>query len=224
MNKFNFPLLSIIGITLVAMHTPSCLSPKQESELGLPYYQEASFTPHWFSSSMEIPSNFHRVADFQLTNQEGKIIRRADLAGKVYVVDFFFTICPGICPKMTHNMALVQAAFADDESVKLLSHTVMPDYDQVEILAAYAQEKGVKANQWHLLTGSRETLYQLGRQTYFIEEDQGLDKTEADFLHTENFVLVDQQGYLRGIYNGLNRASVQQLIQDIKLLKQESAI
>jgi protein SCO1/2 len=134
------------------------------------------------------------------------------------VADFFFTSCPGICPKMTSNMLLIQEAFKDNDKVELLSHSVMPEFDSVSVLKSYADAKGVIDNKWHLVTGERELIYDLGRNYYFVEEDLGIDKTCDDFLHTENFVLIDQQGYIRGIFNGLNKSSVNQLIADIKTL------
>lgn len=103
----------------------------------------------------------------------------------------------------------------------LLSHSITPKIDSVETLKKYAEEKGVISGKWHLVTGNRDEIYALGRSAYFIEEDLGEEKKDSDFIHTENFVLVDYNGHLRGIYNGLNAASVHQLIQDIRVLKKE---
>ncbi|MEL7121797.1 MAG: SCO family protein [Bacteroidota bacterium] len=186
----------------------------------LPYYEEATFTPHWYEE--EIPAGFHQIADFELVNQEGEVITADNFENKIYVADFFFTICPGICPKMTSNMAVLQEAFLEDDDVLLISHSVMPDYDSPDILKEYAEEKGVKSGKWHLVTGQREMIYDLGRNHYFVEENLGLEKSADDFLHTENFVLIDKNKRIRGIYNGLNNSSIQQLIADIELLKKES--
>lgn len=122
---------------------------------------------------------------------------------------------------MTSNMALVQEAFKEDDGVLLLSHSVTPEYDSVPILKTYADTKGVIPNKWHLVTGERKTIYDLGRYTYFVEEDLGVPKGEDDFLHTENFILIDGNGHIRGIYNGLNKTAIAQLIADIKTLKKE---
>jgi len=94
----------------------------------------------------------------------------------------------------------------------------MPELDSVAVLKSYADTKGVIDNKWHLVTGERELIYDLGRNYYFVEKDLGIEKTTDDFLHTENFVLIDQNGYIRGIFNGLNKSSVNQLIADIKTL------
>ncbi|GAB5526870.1 MAG: SCO family protein [Roseivirga sp.] len=187
----------------------------------LPFYKEATFTPDWLEPGSEDLKGYHQIPSFDLINQLGDTITEATLAGKIYVSDFFFTTCPGICPKMTTNMGLLQEAFMEDEDVMLLSHSVTPEIDNVAMLLNYAEAKDVKAEKWHLLTGNRKTIYDLGRQSYFVEEDQGLEKTEDEFLHTENFVLVDHNRHIRGIYNGLNKTSVNQLIADIKTLKKE---
>ncbi|MEL6538992.1 MAG: SCO family protein, partial [Bacteroidota bacterium] len=185
----------------------------------LPYYQEATFTPQWFSTEEDVPSDFHQIPKFSLTNQLGESISEEDVQDKIFVVDFFFTSCPGICPKMTSNMAVIQEEFLEDDEVLLLSHSVTPDIDQVPILQEYAEVKGVVEGKWHLLTGKREEIYHLGRYQYFVEEDLGLEKDPNAFIHTENFVLVDGNRHIRGIYNGLNTTAVSQLIADIKTLK-----
>jgi len=103
----------------------------------------------------------------------------------------------------------------------LLSHSATPNIDSVSVLKAYADEKGVLADKWHLVTGDRNEIYALGRKQYFVEEDLGLTREADDFLHTENFVLIDKDRHIRGIYNGLNRTSINQLIGDIRTLQRE---
>ena len=188
----------------------------------LPYYNDASFKPHWFAANDKKLDNFHKVSPFRLINQEGKTITERTFEGKIYIADFFFTTCPGICPVMTKNMAVLQDAFSIDADILLLSHSVTPKKDSVPILKTYAERKGVKSGKWHLVTGTKKHIYKLGRQDYFVEEDLGETKTsEDDFLHTENFILVDKNRHIRGIYNGLNTTSIQQLIADVKALQQE---
>jgi protein SCO1/2 len=187
----------------------------------LPFYNEATFTPHWIVPNDKILDTFHRISPFKLTNQDGVVITEKTFEDKIYVVDFFFTICPGICPKMTANMAVLQDEFLQDNDVLLLSHSVTPERDSVPILKEYAINKGVISQKWHLVTGTQQEIYKLGRKDYFVEEDLGLNKEEDEFLHTENFVLVDKNRFIRGIYNGLNKSSINQLIADIKTLKIE---
>jgi len=188
---------------------------------ALPYYEEASFTPNWLGTDEQEIADFHQIPAFSMVNQEGDTITEADFEGKIYVTDFFFTFCPGICSRMTANMMLLQEAFEEDDEVMLLSHSVTPRRDSVPVLKAYAADRDISATKWHLVTGDQDQIYRLGREAYFVEEDQGLEKDEDDFLHTENFVLIDQNRHIRGIYNGLNRAALNQLIADIKTLKQE---
>lgn len=188
----------------------------------LPFYNEATFTPHWILTDDQRLDTFHRISPFTLTNQEGKTITEDDFKDKIYVVDFFFTICPGICPKLTANMMLLQDEFLDDDMVLLMSHSVTPERDSVPVLKEYAENRGILSHKWHLVTGAQEEIYKLGRQDYFIEEDLGINKKEGDFLHTENLVLVDKNRHIRGIYNGLNKTSINQLIADIKTLKKEN--
>jgi protein SCO1/2 len=193
----------------------------QTETTALPYYADASFTPHWLPVGSDSLDAFHQISPFTLINQLGDTITEESLAGKVYVADFFFTACPGICPKMTGNMGVLQEEFRFNPEVMLLSHSVTPRYDSVSVLQEYAEAKDVDAQKWYLLTGDREEIYRLGRKDYFVEEDLGIEKDLDEFLHTENFVLVDQQRHIRGIYNGLNRASIDQLAADVRTLLAE---
>ena len=139
----------------------------------------------------------------------------------MYVTDFFFASCPGICPSMTRNMFLVQDAFKTDPDVLLLSHSVTPSQDSVSVLKTYAKAYGVNNGKWHLVTGKKEEIYNLGRNFYFVENDLGEPRDINDFLHSENFLLIDKNRHVRGIYNGLSKTSIEQLIIDIQALKKE---
>ena len=188
----------------------------------LPYYNDDSFTPHWLTPNTEEEKAFHKIPDFSLTNQLGETVTLNTFENKIYITDFFFTTCPGICPKMTGNMAKIQEEFKNDNDILLLSHSVMPNTDSVSVLKTYANNNNVIDDKWHLVTGDRNEIYALGRDYYFVESDLGEVKSIDDFLHTENFLLIDKKKHIRGIYNGLNRASIAQLITDIKALQKES--
>ena len=169
----------------------------------------------------------HKIAPFSFTNQNGKIITNKDYEGKIYVADFFFTTCQTICPKMTTNMAWLQDKIKDNPKVKLLSHSVFPDEDTVEVLKKYAKEKGVIDSKWNLVTGKKEDIYKLARQSYLVVKT-GKPEELYDMVHTENFVLVDQKGRIRGFYNGTNLDSVvkgeknmKQLLEDIEFLSEK---
>ena len=187
----------------------------------LPFYNKATFTPNWLSADDPALNDFHKISPFTLTNQEGETITEKTFEGKIYITDFFFTICPGICPKLTKNMGTLQETFMANDDVLLLSHSVTPEMDSVSVLKKYAKENGILSKKWHLVTGTQKDIYKLGRKDYFIEENLGLEKEADDFLHTENFVLIDQNKHIRGIYNGLNPTSVNQLIKDVKTLQME---
>ncbi len=189
-----------------------------EAQKRLPYYDTPEFTPKWLASAGK---NFHKIRPFQLVHHQNQPFTEKDMEGKICVVDFFFATCPGICPKMTKNMALLQKEFLQDEDILLLSHTVTPEKDNVANLNAYAQEKKVVFNRWKLLTGEKKEIYDLGRKYYFVEEDEGINKGTETFLHTENFVLIDKNRHIRGIYNGIEAHSLADLIRDMRILKSE---
>jgi protein SCO1 len=194
------------------------ISCKQEVR-KLPYYDTADFTPKWQLPEMD---TFHTIRNFKLIDQNGAAFSEKDIAGKICVADFFFTICPGICPKMTSSMADLQKDFIKDDDVLLLSHSVTPESDSVSVLKKYAENKEVQYKKWRLLTGDKEEIYDLGRKYYFVEEDLGLKKDSDEFLHTENFILIDKRRHIRGIYNGLDPNSIATLSKDIKVLKEEN--
>jgi protein SCO1/2 len=118
-------------------------------------------------------------------------------------------------------MSNIQKEFINDDEVLLLSHSVTPEKDSVSVLKKYALEKNINFKRWKLLTGNKNEIYDLGRKYYFVEEDEGIKKGNDVFLHTENFILIDKQRHIRGIYNGLDPNSINNLINDIKLLKLE---
>ena len=184
-------LIGILGCNS-SVSTPQPETASSKPSLHLPYFNSPEFTPRWLAPT-EVPSDFHRVPEFSLTNQHGENITAQNLDGKVTVVDFFFTSCPGICPRLKKNMAIIDEAFERDENLLLLSHTVTPTKDTVEVLKEYASDKGITSTRWHLLTGARADIYNLGRSVYFVEEDLGVNKDPNDFLHTENFVLIDKK-------------------------------
>lgn len=202
-------ILLVLGLILV-----SC---KDETR-KLPYYNTSNFTPVW-----EIPSEerFHKIRPFKLIDQEGNVFTEKNLENKICVVDFFFTSCPGICPKMANSMSVLQKKFINDDNIMLLSHSVTPVQDSVAVLAKYAQKNKITYSKWRLLTGSKEEIYNLGRKFYFVEEDLGENKDSSIFLHTENFVLIDKNRLIRGIYNSLDPTSMASLVEDIKVLEKE---
>lgn len=194
------------------------ISCDEVSTKQLPIYNPSDFNPKLVDKSIRNVSDNHRVKDFNLINQNGIKISSKDYENKIYVVDFFFTRCPSICPIMTDNMKLVQDEYIDDNNIMLLSLSVTPDIDNVEVLKNYAIEKGVNDLKWNITTGSKKHIYELARKSYFAVVDQG-DGGLQDFIHTPNFVLVDTKKQIRGIYDGTEDKEISRLIKDINILK-----
>lgn len=183
----------------------------------VPYYDEATFTPIWNPSEERI-QKLHTIAPFNFTDQYGKEVSNSTFKGKNYLVSFFFTSCPGICPKLINTMKLVYENFKGNDNILFLSHSVTPEIDSVSRLYDYAKKNGILSEQWHLITGSKSDIYRIARKSYFIEEEMGLSKSSGQFLHTENFVLIDKNGHIRGIYNGTLEAEVPRITDDINSL------
>jgi len=197
-----------------------CACQKSKTE-NLPYYNSADLTPHWYNQAQLDTVLKHDIGHFQFTDQSGALISDESVKGKIYVANFFFTVCPSICPTMTQNLLAVQRAFKNEEDIVLLSHSVMPATDSIAQLKRYAGRWKINSRQWHLLTGDKVQIYQLARQAYFAEKEIGLQKDKNEFLHTENAFLIDKNGYIRGVYNATLLLDIENLIHDIKVLKAE---
>ena len=215
--KYRLFLLSLGGVSIITMILfYRALKPEKR----LPIYQPAMVNFELVDSTLQHQKKHHRIANFTLTNQNGKKISQEDYKEKIYVADFFFTTCPTICPVMTKNMVALQNSFLNDPQVMLLSHSVTPDIDTEAQLKKYALEKGVKDQKWNLVTGNKKEIYQLARKSYLVAKEDG-DGGPFDMIHTENFVLVDPDKRIRGFYDGTNLQEIAQLLEDIKVLKKE---
>ncbi len=186
----------------------------QEEVTELPYFNSAEFTPEWNKGT-------HKIPEFSFLNQNGEPITNETYRGKIYVADFFFTTCPGICPKLTKNMNILQETYHSDKNIMLLSHSVMPWVDDVKKLKEYEIINNINSKKWNLVTGDRDELYSIARNGYFADEDFVKTQDESDFIHTENFVLVDKEGHIRGVYNGTIELDIKRLIRHIEILKKE---
>jgi protein SCO1/2 len=216
--RFCIPAIWIIAI-LVCCKSPAA---KQEQQARvLPFYTTAEFTPQWIEKNSAAYNTIHSIPSFQFIDQDSTAVTEKTFAGKIYVADFFFTACPGICKRLTTNLSLVQTAFKSDSDVLLLSHSVTPENDNVSRLQQYANAFGVMKNKWHLVTGKREDIYGIARNAYFADEDMGIKKNSDDFLHTENMLLIDKHRRIRGVYKGTSVKDVNDLIADIRILKLE---
>ena len=188
----------------------------------LKIYNPADINPRLVDESILHVQKKHTIADFKLINQNGEIITNKDYEAKIYVADFFFTRCQNICIAMTYNMGELQTFYKNDNDLMFLSHSVTPEIDSVSVLKEYALEKGVIDGKWNVTTGEKKHIYELARKSYFAVLDQG-NGDENDFIHTEQFVLVDKERRIRGYYDGTNPKEMTKLKQDIDLLKEEYA-
>ena len=186
----------------------------------LPIYHPAQLDPRLVDKSLTGVKGEHHIRDFRLIDQFGGTFTLADIGDRIVVADFFFTTCATICPKMSMQMARVQDAYKEEDRLLLLSHSVTPEIDSVPVIAAYAELHGADPDRWRFLTGDRRQIYMLARKSYFAALDEG-DGSQDDFVHTENFVLVDPQRRIRGFYDGTSVKDVDRLIADIARLLQE---
>jgi protein SCO1/2 len=163
------------------------------------------------------------VQPFSFTNQDGAAVTDKNLLNKITVVEYFFTTCKGICPKLNTNMKQVYEIYKKEPDFQILSHTCNPDTDSVSVLKHYSDSLQVNTQKWIFLTGRKDSLYQMARGSYLLDDPKNnVEKIEDQFIHTQFFALVDRQGKVRGkIYDGLKVLEVEQLKQDIsKLLKE----
>lgn len=163
---------------------------------------------------------YHTIQPFSFINQFNDTVTEKVIENKIYVADFFFATCQSICPKMSSQLVHLQSAFKNDKDVLILSHTVNPLHDTVEVLNGYAQSYGAIKNKWHFLTGNKKAIYDLARYSYLVNALEE-DGSAEGFLHSELFILVDAQKRIRGFYDGTDSVAVVKLISDITLLKQE---
>ena len=162
------------------------------------------------------------VQPFHFTNQDGDSFTDKELLNKITVVEYFFTTCKGICPKLNTNMKDIYAIYKNDADFQIVSHTCNPGTDSVPVLKRYADSLGVNTKKWIFLTGRKDSLYQMARGSYLLDDPKNnVEKIEDQFMHTQFFALVDRNGKVRGkIYDGLKALEIEQLKQDIaQLLK-----
>ena len=205
------------------------------------------FSQDDFSQS-NLPVINNNIQPFSFTNQNGKILTERDIEGKVFVAEFFFTTCKGICPKMNANMRRVFDTYKVDSSFMILSHTCMPETDSVPLLKMYEQrmlngslvqndDGSYKINydstlvspqntenvKWNFVTGDKSSLYKMARQSYLIDNNKpdSVSNITDQFIHTQFFALVDKQSRVRGVYDGLKEDDIKKLLIDINALLKE---
>lgn len=186
--------------------------------LGGFYYAMIKYTDF---EEVKLPV-LNTVQPFAFLRQDSTMAAQKDIRNRVYVAEYFFTTCKGICPKMNKNMKAIYEQFKTDSSFLIVSHTVNPDTDSLPVLRRYADSLGADVSNWWFLTGSKEKLYKTARESYLLDDPKNNTKNiDEQFLHTQFFTLVDKQGRVRGVYDGIKKEEVDQLITDIKTLIKE---
>ena len=163
----------------------------------------------------------HTIPDFELIDQNGKPFHKKDLAGKIWVAEFFFTTCGSICPVMSTELKRLQAQIADKSEVLILSHTIDPEHDTPKVLKEYAKKYKAKEGQWYFLTGNRKDIYDLAFQAYKVSALDVSATITPDFAHTAKLILVDKKGRIRGYYTGTEPEEVDRLATEIDVLLSE---
>lgn len=224
--RYLFLTIGVLSVIILSLFY-NALKPEKQ----LPIYTPAMVNPELVDSLVQHENNKmkHKIADFSFQNQNNRTITQKDYENTIYVADFFFTTCPTICPIMTDNMVWLQDKIKDMPNVKLLSFSVTPDIDTPEVLRKYADKKGVIDAKWNMVTGDKKAIYYLARQSFLAVKTETTGEL-YDMVHTENFILVDKNGRIRGFYDGTNldqykgddTKNVTQLLEDIKWLSERN--
>jgi len=205
-----------------APEAPGASIRQEEPVTRLPFYHDATFTPHWYPIGQPPADTLHVVGPFRFTDQSGQTVTNTTLAGHVYLANFFFTECPGICPRMNDNLAQVLRHFAPESDLRIVSYSVMPERDRQSVLRSYAKSRHIDGQRWHLLTGPKAAIYHLARTRYFADQRLMPATDTSRFLHTEHVLLVDRTGHLRGLYNGTLALDAERMKEDVALLLKEN--
>ena|ERR1700741_1239131 len=210
-NKLISLLLTLVPIAFVVLWFARRENPVPLRTL--PY-----FGPKTYSTVKD--TVYHVIPDFEFTNQDGEKVNQEVVKGKIYVADYFFTTCQSICPVMSSQMERVAAKFKNNNTILFLSHTVNPEEDSVPVLKEYAERHHADSRQWQFLTGDKKALYELARKGYLLNAEEGTGGPD-DFIHTQNFALIDKERRIRGFYDGTDSLDMNRMITDIQLLTDE---
>lgn len=160
---------------------------------------------------------YHQIPAFRFLNQDSIWVTEKDMAGKIYVADFFFTTCPTICPKMKTQLLRIYERYATNDAVRILSHSIDPEFDNVSVLRDYANKLHVAAPRWNLVTGDKKAIYAIGQKSYMVTAQEDSNEV-GGFVHSGAFILVDKDRHVRGIYDGTKEDDVNHLIEDMEKL------
>lgn len=195
---------------------------KEPASPPLPIFGQRDVATKEVNGQTVADTVYHTIANFQFVDQDSAIITNETFKDKIYIADFFFTSCRTICPKMKTQLLRVYDSIQNEPDILILSHTIDPEYDTVELLHDFAKRLGVKTEKWHFVTGEKDSIYNLAQTSYFATAME--DKSEPDgFIHSGAFLLIDKQGRIRGKYDGTIEDDVNRLLVDLKRLKREYA-
>jgi len=215
-------VLAFLGIIFLGICAVFYIIQQEESKRKIPILNPNEVNPVLVDSSLHQKGIGHLITGFNLINQDGEKINESIIENKIVIADFFFTSCPSICPKMTSQLERIQEEFRDENRIMILSHTVWPERDSVPLLKDYAVQYNANKSKWMFLTGDKVHLYDLARKSYLVApsltDTNFTHGSENDFVHTENFVLVDSKKRIRGYFDGTDKEEVDNLILDIKAL------
>lgn len=203
--------IQIAVVAIIGMVTFSC----SDSQRKLPYLGNKQVTGNG-------DTVFHTIRDFKFVNQDSDTITNEAFRDKIYISDFFFTSCPTICPVMKTQMLRVYEKFKDNPQVGILSHTIDPRHDSVQVLKAYRDRLGIKGDMWQFVTGEQDDIYEIAQKFYMVSAmKDSAAKEEGGFVHSGAFILTDRKRHVRGMYDGTKEEEVSKLIKDIQLLLRE---
>lgn len=217
-------IILLIAVVIIGITVGYFVSKPGDKADNLPVINPTDLESEMVDSLLWNKGYGHRIGDFNFTDQDGKAFGLKDVKGKVFVAEYFFTTCGSICPIMNKQLQRVQKAFLGKNEVKILSFTVNPEVDTVAQMKRYAERHHADSKQWHFLTGNKADLYHTARTSFFVlkpAEAENLGDAGSDFIHTNNFVLVDQQQRIRGYFDGTKEAEVDKLIHAIGILLKE---
>ena len=209
--------MRIIVLILAITFLGSCAKDKPQK---LPYLGHKRIENIEVNGKIKADTLYHTISDFSFVDQDSTVITLETFNDKVYVTDFFFTTCPSICPEMATQMLRVYEEFKDNPEVVLLSHSIDPEYDTVNVLRDYADKLGVESSKWHFVTGDKKEIYEIGNLSYMVTAQED-GSAPGGFLHSGAFLLIDKEKRIRGVYDGTEPADVSELMEDIVTLLKE---
>lgn len=188
----------------------------------LPYLGNKETVEKMVDGKMVVDTLYHKIPDFEFISQDSVKLTQEFVAGKIYIADFFFTTCPTICPKMKTQMLRIYEKYKDNPNVILLSHSIDPRHDTPAVLKEFKSNLGIKGNSWQMVTGDKAKIFEIGQKSYMVSAAD--DPTQpGGVVHSGAFILVDKNRHIRGIYDGTVPAKVDNLMEDMEVLLNESS-